>query len=468
MRGIIVHPVLILGILCLFFFFLSDSSGYAKTYSVLSPDKRIEAQIRIEDTITYSVIYRSKLLIAPSPVSLTLGDGRILGKNPRIRNTKESSVHKIIHPAVPEKRKSVVDSYNEILLNFRDGYGLIFRAYNDGIAYRFLTRFEENIKIHSEAASFRFPENFSVYFPEARSFHMSFENTYSFLSLSEITGKKMAFVPVLVEIEGGPKVAITEADLFDYPGMFLTGSDDKSFSLIGKFAPYPLKEKKTRDRTLKVTETADYIAETDGDRSFPWRVCVIAAEDGELVESDMVYCLAPPQRLEDTSWINPGKVAWDWWNALNLYGVDFEAGINTQTYKHYIDFASKHSIEYVILDEGWSDTTDLLKINPDIDLELLLDFAEEKNVGMILWCVWITLDKQLHRAMDAFQKWGVKGIKVDFMDRDDQKAVRYYWKVAEEAAKRHLIVNFHGAYKPTGLRRAYPNVLTREGVLGLE
>jgi len=222
------------------------------------------------------------------------------------------------------------------------------------------------------------------------------------------------------------------------------------------------------DRTLKVLETAGIIAETDGTRFFPWRVCVIAAEDRELVESDMVFRLAPALKLEDTSWIRPGKVVWDWWNALNLYGVDFEAGINTQTYKHYIDFASEHGIEYVILDEGWSDTTDLLKISSDIDLEKLIDFANKKDVGIILWCVWITLDKQLHEALDAFKKWGVKGIKVDFMDRDDQKVVNYYWRVAEEAAKRQLLVNFHGAYKPTGLRRAYPNVLTREGVLGLE
>ena len=468
MRGLVIQHFLVFSLFLFFFGMISTSSVQGKIYSVLSPDKNVEVRIDINERIAYSILYKSKPLIISSPISLTLEGGTVLGFKPEIRDIAELSGDEKIHPVVPEKRSVVVDRYNEMTLHFKGDFSLVFRAYDDGVAYRFVTRFREGIRIKNEQASFRFPADFSVYFPEAKTFHMSFENTYSFLPLSEIKNDRMAFAPVLVDIPDGPKVAITEADLYDYPGMFLTGTEDDSFSLIGKYAPFPKKEEKTRDRTLRVVDAYDYIAETDGQRAFPWRVCVLAPEDKKLVESDMVYRLAPPLKLENTSWIKPGKVAWDWWNALNLYGVDFESGINTLTYLHYIDFASEHGIEYVILDEGWSDTSDLLKLNPEIDLKKLLAHAEGKGVGLILWCVWVTLDQQLDVALDAFQHWGVKGIKVDFMDRDDQRIVDYYWRIAEEAAKRRLLVNFHGAYKPTGLRRAYPNVLTREGVLGLE
>jgi len=248
--------------------------------------------------------------------------------------------------------------------------------------------------------------------------------------------------------------------------MYLTG--ESSTSLHGLFPAVALGERQVRDRTVRVTERADYIAQTRGTREFPWRVLVIAERDGDLVGNQTVFKLSKPLQLEDASWIRPGKVAWDWWNANNVYGVDFRAGINTETYKYYIDFASQYGIEYIILDEGWSDTRDLLKINPEIDLQELLEYAKIRNVGIILWVVWKTLDNQLNEVLDTFEKWGVKGIKVDFMQRDDQWMVNYYWKIAEEAAKRRLIVDFHGSYKPSGLRRAYPNVLTREGVRGLE
>jgi alpha-glucosidase len=278
----------------------------------------------------------------------------------------------------------------------------------------------------------------------------------------------MGSLPALIYNTEGPKIAITEADLEDYPGMYLKGSDGGNPCLYGKFPEYPLKEKQTNDRTVEVSKRAGYLAQTKGDRVYPWRVIVIAEKDADLIESDIVFRLGKPLQLKDTSWIKPGKVSWDWWNACNIYGVDFKSGINTKTYKYYVDFASENNIEYIILDEGWSDPSDLFKINPDVNMEELLRYAEKKNVGIILWCVWVTLDKQLQPALDMFEKWGIKGIKVDFMQRDDQKMVNYYHKIAIEAAKRHLLVDFHGAYKPAGLRRAYPNVLTREGVKGLE
>lgn len=271
---------------------------------------------------------------------------------------------------------------------------------------------------------------------------------------------------MVVDIEEGPKVAIAESDLYDYPGFYLFGTGKPS--LTAKFPNFVLEESMRRDRDPVVTKRADYIAKTEGSRSFPWRILVLAEKDGDLIDTDIVWKLARPCELKDTSWIQPGKVAWDWYNACNIFGVDFKAGVNTDTYKYYIDFASKYGIEYIILDEGWYELGDLLKIVPEMDMEELFEYAEQKNVGIILWVVWKTLDDQLQEALDQFEKWGCKGIKVDFMQRDDQWMVNYYEKIAREAAKRKMLVDFHGSYKPSGLRRAFPNVLTYEGVPGGE
>jgi len=439
-----------------------------KTHEVYSPDKRIKVVIQVDTGISYSVFCDGREILGPSSISLTIEGAGILGREPHLSGVKSRSANEKIIPTVKEKRAVIADRFNEAVLTFKGNYGLVFRAYDDGVAYRFFTRLKGRVKVLSEEVSYKFGRDHSVYFPVAESFLSSFERNYSYLALSQVTAEKMAFLPVLVDIQDGPKVAITEADLDDYPGLYLSGSADGSAALHGKFAAYPLKEELKRDRTLAVAERAGYIADTNGTREFPWRVLAIARRDSELIENDIVYRLARPLALKDTSWILPGKVAWDWWNDLNLFGVNFEAGINTKTYKHYVDFAARYGIEYIILDEGWSDPEDLLKANPALDMPELLSYARDKNVGLILWCVWLTLDRQLDEALDLFGKWGVRGIKVDFMDRDDQKVVNFYKKVASEAAKRKLVVDFHGAFKPTGLRREYPNVLTREGVLGLE
>jgi len=454
----------------IFILFLAwaGTSLFGKTHELYSPDKKIKVVIHVDRVISYSVFCDGKEILSPSPISLTIEGAGVLGKVAHLSSVQPRTVNDKIIPPVKEKRGIIADRFSEAVLTFKGSYGLVFRAYDDGVAYRFFTKLKGRVKVVSEEVSFRFNHDHSVYFPVTDSFLSSFERNYSYLPLSQITAERMAFLPVLVDILEGPKVAITEADLDDYPGLYLIGSEDGPPALRGTFAAYPLKEEQKRDRTLAVTERADYIADTDGAREFPWRVLAIARRDGELIENDIVYRLARPLALKDTSWIKPGKVAWDWWNDLNLFGVDFESGINTRTYKYYIDFAAKFGIEYIILDEGWSDPADLLKTNPDLDMPGLLAYAREKDVGLVLWCVWLTLDRQLQEALDLFEKWGVRGIKVDFMDRDDQKVVNFYKKVAAEAAKRKLVVDFHGAFKPTGLRREYPNILTREGVLGLE
>ncbi|MGB9893796.1 MAG: glycoside hydrolase family 97 catalytic domain-containing protein, partial [Candidatus Saccharicenans sp.] len=450
--------------------FLSSQTGSSSTLVIASPSKKIEVKVNLKNQITYSVYFNDKEIISASPISMTINDNVVLGKRPILENATRTKGEETISPPVKEKRALVEDRYNQLNLKFRGNYGVIFRVYDDGVAYRFYTGYRVPIKIKAEEASFAFPDNYYVYFPFIKSLHTSFESTYIYLPLKEIGKERFGFAPVVVDIPNGPKVAITDVAVDDYPGMFLTGNDQGWPMLLGKFAFYPLEEKlrEKSDRELEVVKEADYIAETRGNREFPWRLIVLAEKDGDLVSTDIVYRLSPPLELKDVSWIKPGKVAWDWWNANNLYGVNFKSGLNTNTYKFYIDFASRYGIEYIILDEGWSDPADLFKVNPEIDLEELAHYGQQKNVGLILWCVWITLDKQLDRALDYFQRIGIKGIKVDFMDRDDQKTVNFYRRCASAAAKRRLIVDFHGAHKPVGLRRAFPNILTKEGMLGLE
>ncbi len=438
----------------------------AQDFTVHSPDKNIRLKINIQQQIHFSIFLGPEEILEPSPISMTVKNRGKLGVEPVLTNSEQKSVNQEIRPVVPEKNAVITDRFNEMTLEFENDFSLIFRVYDEGVAYRFKTDIEGEIDVLDEEILFNFGADHHVYFAAEESFFTHQERPYEYLPLTGITRYKMSYPPVLVDIKDGPKMAITEADLEDYAGLYLRGTGRTS--LKGIFPAVGLEERQTRDRDVRIVKRDDHIARTKGRRLFPWRVLMIAQKDADLLANQMVYKLAQPLRLQDTGWIKPGKVAWDWWNANNIFGVDFEAGINTETYKYYIDFASDHGIEYVILDEGWYILGDLFDVNPDIDIEELIQYAEAKNVGIILWVVWKTLDDQLHEALDRFEMWGVKGIKVDFMQRDDQWMVNYYRKIAEEAAKRHLIVDFHGAYKPTGLRRTYPNVLTREGVLGLE
>ena len=439
----------------------------AKDYSLLSPNKAIEVKIAVGPTITYAVTFQGQPIVLPSAVSMTLDAGRVLGRAAKVRKDTRRSVNDLLLPVVTQKAAKVPDVFNELTLEFAGNYALIFRAYDDGVAYRFATSFPGEITVVSEQAEFAFGRDHKLYFPEEESFQSHQERIFKYISLSEVTAKRFSSCPAVVDIEGGPKVAVSEADLEDYAGLWLTGAADSPTKLVGMFPAYPLKEDQKNDRNVPVAERAPYLAKTAGKRVFPWRVLMIAAKDGDLIESPMIYRLAKPS-TGDFSWVRPGKVAWDWWNDLNLRGVGFRAGVNTATYKYFIDFASANGLEYVILDEGWYKLGDLLSVVPDIDMAAILAHAREKNVGVILWVVWKTLDDQFGPAMEQFTKWGIKGLKVDFMQRDDQWMVNYYYRVAAEAAKRHFLVDFHGAYKPTGLYRTFPNVLTSEGVKGLE
>jgi len=311
-----------------------------------------------------------------------------------------------------------------------------------------------------------FPSNYIVYYPEEESFFSHNERKYLPRRLAAIEPAFIATLPAVADVEGGAKVAIAESDLEEYPGLWLRGTSGNG--LAATFPPYPLKEKLEKDRDVRVVESADYVAVTKGTRTFPWRIIGIAEKDGDLLTNQLTWLLAKPSQVQDTAWIKPGKVAWDWWNDWNVYGVDFKAGVNTQTYKYYIDFAAKYGIPYIILDEGWYKLGNVLEVVPELNMEELCAYAKEKNVRIILWVIWNTLDDQLEKALDQYAKWGVAGIKVDFMQRSDQKLIEYFHRVSRETAKRKMLVDFHGDQKPATMTRTWPNLINTEGVRGME
>lgn len=436
------------------------------SYDLRSPDNRIEVRIRTTPAIRYDVLLRGTALLQDCTLSLDV-DHQKLGDAPKVKNAKESSHDQLLEPVVHQKFAKIRDHYKELRLDMDGGYAVVFRAYNEGVAYRFETSLPQSqVKVYGEEVNLHFPGNFVVFYPQEDSMFSHNERKYLPQRLSEIHPDFIASMPAVVDVGRGAKLAIAESGLEDYPGMWLKGTSGNGLSAT--FPPYPLEERLEGDRDFHVTKGADYIAATAGTRSFPWRVLALADHDGDLITNELVWLLENPSQLEDTSWIRPGKVAWDWWNANNLWGVDFKAGINTQTYKYYIDFAAKYGLQYIILDEGWYKLGNVLEAAPDINMPELAAYAEQKHVGIILWVVWKTLDDQLIPALDQFQKWGVKGIKVDFMQRDDQPIINFYYKVCREAAKRKMLVDFHGQQKPASMTRTWPNLISTEGVRGME
>ena len=439
----------------------------AKDYAVSSPSGKVAVKVTVNEQVSYAVLLNGKEIVAPSPISMEISDGTVWGTNAKVKKAKTTSVSQELRPAVKVKRTVIKDEYNLLTLTF-SGYSLEFRAYDEGAAYRWVSAAKGNYQVMSEQVTFAFPADHNIWFPEEESLMSHQERAYLKEKLSNIGSERFGSTGMLVDCGNGVKTYISESGLMDYPGMWLRGCDENKNALKGKFAGVVLEEKKENDRDVRPVKYADYIAQCSGPRVFPWRVMLITENDAALVESTLIYQLAPEQKIENTDWIKPGKVAWDWWNANNIYGVDFESGVNNETYKYFIDFASANGLEYIILDEGWYHLGDVLDVVDEIDIRELVNYGKAKNVEIILWVVWKTLDEKLVEALDQFQKWGVKGIKIDFMQRDDQWMVNFYEKIAMECAKRQLLVDYHGAYKPCGLDRAYPNVVSYEGVKGLE
>jgi alpha-glucosidase len=438
----------------------------AAAHTLKSPDGRIAVETRADGPLRYDVTVDGKVVVKDASLSLTV-DGVALGTTARVKGAKTRTVDVVHEPPVPRKSASVRERFNELRLELDGRYAVAFRAFDDGVAYRFETSLPKpSVVVKTEDLRIPFVGATQVYYPQEESFFSHNERHYTPVKLESVAPAAIATLPAVVEGPGGLKIAIAESDVEDYPGLWLRGNSDQSLSAT--FPPYPLETKLDRDRDLRVTKGADFIAKTKGTRTYPWRILAVARTDGELITNDLVWLLASPSRVADPSWIKPGKVAWDWYNASNLKGVPFKAGINTETYKYFIDFASKHGIEYVVLDEGWYVLGDLSKVVPEIDMDVLSAYAKEKNVGLIMWVVWNTFDDQFQATLDQFVKWGVKGIKIDFMQRDDQPVMEYYHRVSREAAARRMLVDFHGAQRPALLARTWPNLISTEGVKGLE
>ena len=445
--------------------FLLFSQTKEKTYHLTSPGKKVAVTLHVSEDLRLSATLNGSTVLLPSEIGMQLKD-RYLGKQPRVKKTRKKAINQKLYPVVREKQAEINDRCNELRVDFKGDYYLVLRAYDNGFAYRFGTRIPGEIKVVAETGSYEFPEGYHAWWGHEVSFESHNEVTYRYRPLKEIGKKDLASLPLLIDRMDGTKILITETALLDYPGMWMRGNGKGEIYRVSPRYPKTLVPKS--DRYLKITEREDYIARTKGTRVFPWRIFAVSEKDADLITNQLSYIMAPPLELENTSWIRPGKVAWDWWNANNIYGVDFKSGINTETYKYYIDFAAKYSIEYILLDEGWYELGDVMKVVPDIDMEEIVSYARQKNVDVILWVVWKTFDDKMDEALDQFEKWGIKGIKVDFMMRDDQEMVNFYQTVAKKAAAHHLLVDFHGSYKPSGLRRIYPNVITREGVRGNE
>ena len=442
-----------------------------KKYVLSSPDGTLKVEISAGNELAYQVMHGNDTILSHSNIGLVLENGTIVGKTPRITGERRRKIKDNIESPF-YRFKEFVATGNELDLKLKGGFGIIFRAYNEGVAYRFYTTQSSDIIIKEEQAEFNFKEDYTAYLPyttnDKKPMAMAYQNVYDIIPLSKAQ-PKLAFLPVTVDC-GSVKLTLLESDLEAYPGMFVQSQQGK-YGLKGVFAPYPAKTDFYPWRKQEyVTETTDFISRSRGSRSYPWRVLAITEKDTDMPVNNLVYALASPNRIGDTSWIKTGKVAWDWWNDWNLKGVPFKAGINMDTYKYYIDFASRNGLEFIVLDEGWYDpkSGDMLTVIPELDLTELIAYGKSKGVEIVLWTVFNVLDSQLEAACKKYADMGIKGFKVDFLDRDDQTAVEMVYRIAEMTARYKLTLDLHGIYKPTGINRTYPHIINFESVFGME
>ena len=442
-----------------------------KKYVLSSPDGTLKVEISAGNELAYQVMHGNDTILSHSNIGLVLENGTIVGKTPRITGERRRKIKDNIESPF-YRFKEFVATGNELDLKLKGGFGIIFRAYNEGVAYRFYTTQSSDIIIKEEQAEFNFKEDYTAYLPyttnDKKPMAMAYQNVYDITPLSKAQ-PKLAFLPVTVDC-GSVKLTLLESDLEAYPGMFVQSQQGK-YGLKGVFAPYPAKTDFYPWRKQEyVTETTDFISRSRGSRSYPWRVLAITEKDTDMPVNNLVYALASSNRIGDTSWIKTGKVAWDWWNDWNLKGVPFKAGINMDTYKYYIDFASRNGLEFIVLDEGWYDpkSGDMLTVIPELDLPELIAYGKSKGVEIVLWTVFNVLDSQLEAACKKYADMGIKGFKVDFLDRDDQTAVEMVYRIAEMTARYKLTLDLHGIYKPTGINRTYPHIINFESVFGME
>ena len=453
-------PVVVLG-----------AGGGPRTYDIVSPNGAVAVHVFVGDHVDWSVVQKGRPVLEPSAIALQLQDGGTLGEQVQVVSVRRETIDTRFRP-VNYHKDTIADHCTQLTLNCKGDYSIVFRVYDDAAAYRFVTRRKGELLVQDETANFNFANDPRAFVPiqwdyrDGKNFNSSFEALYHEIRLSEFPKDSLAFLPLLVDLGDNRKVVLLEADLDDYPGMYLHLNATQK-GLSGVYAPYPL-EAALHSINYIPTKRAGYIARVQGSRSFPWRVLVISEQDKDLLNQDIVQKLAAPSKLTDVSWIKPGQVAWDWWNNWNVSHVDFKAGINTPTYKYYIDFAAANHLPYIIMDEGWSNDLDLMKVSTRIDLPAILDYGKQKGVGVILWATWYAVSHQMDTVFPHYAALGVKGFKIDFIDRDDQAAISSTYAIAEKAAQNHLLVDYHGTSKPAGLQRTWPNVIGYEGVKGLE
>jgi len=453
----------------LLIFFLSVVTTQAKNKSeVKSPDGNIKVSIQLDDKISYSISYDQTVLLENNILQMKLRN-EVLGENPKLMSKKEMKVNNKLTPLVPLKFSTVENEYNQLTLQFKGNYSVEFRVYNQGIAYRFITNKKGAIEIMDEEVEFNFPDNYLLHLQQVwRTFGTPYEEPYTHLTSSEFTEEsKMSTLPILIDTKKQYKILFSETNVFDYPAMLMCGTDH--YGVSGAFPPNVTQQEFKGNDRIVITQEADYIARTDGKRSFPWRYFVISKDDTDIIENTMMYCLAEPCRIKDPSWILPGQTVWDWWNYAMPYDVDFVAGRNQDTYKYFIDFAAANNIPYTLIDDGWSNSrSEPFKANPNVDMPSLMQYAKEKDIKVILWMHWTAIENHMDSIFKIYADWGVSGLKIDFMERNDQWMVNFYERTAKEAAANNMIVLFHGSFKPSGLEHTYPNVLSYEGVRGLE
>jgi alpha-glucosidase len=449
----------------------------AKVFKIYSPDQKTLLTVKTTPCLTYSVAQENTMLLKPSKIALHLNNNEIWGIAPQVKTKKTWTTQEKIKTHFYSD-ETLVNTYCGLLLKCKKDWGIEFRVYNEGVAYRFLSYQSHSYTIQNETVEYQLTDCVQVTLPYVRTegtieqqLGDSFENTYTTTTPTKIDQNRLIMVPMVIHTQQGKRLCITESDLRNYPGLYLKGNLGKN-NLQGYFARYPKKEiVGGHNRLQKLVQSREnYIAKVNQKRTFPWRILMIANNDIALANNHLTYCLANPSQLKDTNWIKPGKVAWDWWNDWNLEGVDFKTGVNNATYQYYIDFAAKYGIEYVILDEGWAVNLqhDLFQVVPEINLKTLIQYAQQRNVGLVLWAGYYAFDKDMEKVCQHYAQMGIKGFKIDFMNRNDQKMVAFHERAAKMCAKYHLIADFHGTYIPAGLNRTYPNALNFEAVHGLE
>jgi len=445
-------------------FFCMES--YAQKYVLISPDSKLSAEIEINQAITIKMANGTETILNLSGLEMVTSQKTTGGW--QVKKASRRTANEDHKPLIRVKSQSYKNSYNELDLIFKSNKALTFRLFNEGLAYRFSTSSKDSLTVYKENLNIQFQESDSVRFQSEKSFSSAYESPYEHKKLNEIEAGQLINFPILIEKQNKTFVMITESDLYDYPGMWGKGTGKSEFNITNPPYPRTLKNRGNPSGDGQAGQVEDYIAKVAGTRTFPWRIFAFTDNEEGLIANNLVYLLASPSEMKDVSWIKPGVVMFDWWAKNNIYSVDFKAGVNTETAKYFIDFCAKNNFRYFLFDDGWSPRGNILHEVPGLNMAEVTAYAKSKGVDVMLWVMWSTLQKQMHEAMDQFEKWGIKGIKMDFMNRDDQQMVQFYEQMVSKAAEKKMVVDLHGAYKPSGLSRKYPNLLTREALLEFE